>query len=301
MMKVRLAVLSAVAAIALSACGGGAPKGQVVAKVGKSEVTAIDLQSELQGFKTSDPKVRKAAEQQALNGIIQRKILAEAAKKAGIDKSPEFARQESRLKEALLVKTWQDNLVRAVPAPSNEEVQKFIAANPDLYSARKKIVIEGIRFAVPPDPTLIAALKPLNTLDEVTALLTERKVPFQQTGGQIDALTVDPRLTDQLLKLKPGAIFVMPQNNLILVGRIKEVKVEPVPDNIAVQHATQYLHAKATQEVVQRRFGALVQAGRANVKFSKAYEPAPAPKAGAPAAKPAAPAPAATPAAQKPG
>lgn len=298
--------LTAVACLGLASCGDkGAPEGQVVARVGKDEVTVLDLQAEMAGFKAPNAQARKAAEQAALNSIIERKILAEAAKKEKVDKSPEFSRQQERLNEVLMVRTWQESLVKAVPAPSPDEVQKFVNEHPDLYSAHKIILIDGLRFATPRDPTLAQALQPLSTLEEVAALLTQRKIPFGNGAGEIDTLQVAPRMSEQLLKLPPNEVFILPQGNFVLAGRIREVKTVPVPNNVAVKHATDYLRATRVREAVGRRFGSTVAAGRKDVKYNKAYEPpkpaakgaAPAAKAGAPAA---AAAPAAAPAAQAP-
>src|SRR5579862_5822881 len=98
-MKSQIAVALAVTAcVALTACGnGGQPKGQVVAKVGKEEVTVLDLQSALTGFQAPNAAVRKAAERQALSAIIQRKVLAQAARQQKLDRTPEFARQQQQL------------------------------------------------------------------------------------------------------------------------------------------------------------------------------------------------------------
>ena len=158
-MKSRFPVaLAALASLSLAACGnGGQPKGQVVAKVGKEEVTVLDLQSALAGYQAPNAAARKAAEQQVLSSIVQRKILAQAARKQKLDKTPEFARQEQQLTETLLVKDWQARLMKAVPAPSAEDVQQFIAQHPDLYSARKRISVDLVRFAAPNDPTLAKA------------------------------------------------------------------------------------------------------------------------------------------------
>lgn len=292
-MKSQFAVaLAAVACVGLASCGdGGQPKGQVVAKVGKAEVTVLDLQGEMAGFHAPNATVRKQAEQRALNSIIQRKLLTQAAEKLKIDKTPEFARQKERVNEALLVKTWQDQLVHAVPAPSLDEAQQFVAQNPNLYNARKRFSIQAVRFNTPNDPTLAAALKPLNTLDEVRALLTERKIAFANTTGEIDAFATDPRLVDQLLKLKPGAVFVMPQGGAVLVGSITGVRTDPVANDLAIKHATAYLRQRRVQESVNRRFGSVVQQGLKTVKYAKGYEPPkpPAAKAATSAPTPAKP------------
>ncbi|HEY3948378.1 SurA N-terminal domain-containing protein [Phenylobacterium sp.] len=300
-MKVKFAVaMAAVACVGLTACGNGQPKGQVVAKVGKEEVTALDLQSAMNGFQAPNAQVRKAAEQQVLAQIVQRKILAQAARKQKLDKTPEFARQQQQATEALLVRDWQEKLVKSVPAPNPDEVNTFIAQHPDLYSARKRFTVDVVRFPTPNDPTLAKALQPLHTLDEVRALLTSRKIPFGSNQTQIDALAVDPKFIEQIMKLKPDDVFIVPQpGGTVIAGHIVDTKVDPVGNDIAKRHATEYLRRTRVQETINRQFGSVVQQGLKDVKYAKGYEPVkrPAAKPGAtpaaPAAAPAAGAPAA--------
>lgn len=300
-MKTKFAVVVAAAAcLGLAACGdGGQPKGQVVAKVGKEEVTALDLQTALANFKAPNAQIRKAAEQQALSQIVQRKLLAQAARKQKLDKTPEFARQERQMTETLLIRDWQEKLVKAVPPPNADEVNQFIAAHPDLYSARKIFSVDVVRFQPPNDPTLAKALQPLHSLDEVRSLLTERKIPFAGNATQIDALAVDPRFVDQLMKIKPDDVFIVPQaNNVVIAGHISGVKVDPPPSDIATRHATEFLRRSRIQEAVNRQFGAAVQQGLKEVKYAKGYEP---PKPGPTSPKPGAqPAPPAAPSAAQP-
>jgi len=280
-------MLIALVCAGLAACGDkGEPKGQVVARVGNDEITALDLQTEMAGFQAPNAQVRKAAEQQALNAIVQRKLLVQAAKKDKIDKSPDYARLRDRMDDVLLVRTWQERLARAVPAPSPEEIQKFITEHPDLYSARKRISVSGLRFNAPNDPNFVKAIQPLNTLQDVQALLASRNIPFKEATAEIDALAVDPRFTDQLLKLKPDAVFVVPQNGGVFVGKITNVKVDPVDAATANRHAAAYLRAARTQEAMSRRLGPVVFQGMKTVKYNKAYQP-PKPPAAAKAAAPA--------------
>ena len=289
-MKLQFAgVLTAVACLGLASCGGGQPKGQVVATVGKDEVTALDLQSQLANYRAPNAQARKAAEQQALNSIVQRKVLAQAARDLKIDRSPEYARQKKQLDEALLVKVWQDQLVRAVPTPSQDEAQLFVGQHPDLYAAHKQFIIQGVRFATPSDPSIGEAMKPLNTMDEVKALLTARKVQFAPAGGTVDSLGVDPRITEQFMKLPPGSVFILPQGNTVFAGTVTEVKTDSVPSDVALKHATQLLKQQRVQETVSRRFSAAVQGKLKDVKWAKGYEPPKAPPKTPTPAKPAAP------------
>ena len=275
-MKVQFAVaMAAIASVALASCGdGGQPKGQVVAKVGKEEVTALDLQSALAGFKAPNAQVRKAAEQQALAQIIERKLLSQAARKQKLDKTPEFARQQEQMAETILIRDWQEKLVKSVPAPNSDEVNQFIAQHPDLYGAHKVFSVDVVRFVAPNDPTFGKTLQPMHTLDEVRALLNERKIPFASNATQIDALSVDPRFVDQLLKLKADDVFIVPQaNNAVVAGHISAIRVVPIANDLAVRHATDLMRRQRVQEAVNRQFGSVVQQGLKDVKYAKGYEP----------------------------
>ena len=296
---VRGLLLAASACLVLASCGKKEPTGQVVATLKGKEVTAAELRNELSGFQAPNPQVRKQAEQQALDQILTRKALSQAAEKAGVGKTPEFALQEKRLHEALLVQTWQQQVSKLVPEPSRVEADKFIAEHPDMYAQRKVWLVEQVRFPRPSDPNLINQMRPLNTLEDLVAFLNANRIPSRAGGEQIDALAIDPKVTDQIVKLAPGEVFLIPNGNLLVANRIRETRVAPVTGEPAVKHATNYLKGVRTQEAVQRQFGAVVAAARKDVKYAKAYQPKPPPKA--PAAAPAAAAPAAaTPAAAAP-
>src|SRR5579872_745715 len=89
-----IAPLALGALLLLSGCNFGSssspktPTGQVVATVGSREITRRELQVELAGSTATTPAAQKAEQQLALRRIIQRVILANAAKAQGLDKDP---------------------------------------------------------------------------------------------------------------------------------------------------------------------------------------------------------------------
>lgn len=294
----RLALM-ALACIAVAGCGkkDEKPTGQVVATVRGEEITAIDLRNELGNFAAPDARTRKMAEQQALNQIIARKLLAAAADKAGVAKTPEYAQQETRMKEALLVQVWQNQIIKSVPAPSREEAEQFVAQHPDMYAHRKLLSVDQLRFPRPTDPNVVLGLRPLNTIEEVTAFLNSRGIRSQSDQGTIDTLNLDPSITSQILALPPGEVFVVPAGNLLVANRLRESREAPVVGDPAIKHATAYLKATRSRDAARRQFEQVMAAQKKEVVYAKAYEPTPppkaAPKAAAPAAKAGAPAPAA--------
>lgn len=278
-MKLRHGVVLGVAACLLVAgCGKGGkePKGQVVATVNGQEITAIDLRNEMGDFRAPDAATRKAAERAALQQIIDRKLLAEVAKERKLDKTPDYVQQKRRVDEAFIVRYWQTSIAKSVPAPSKEEVERFVAANPDLYAARKVFVLDQIRAPMVRDPAVIEALKPLKTLADVGSLLTSKNIRFQQGSTTLDALTAPPEVVSQIMKLPADEVFVVPQGNLLTINHIRETRVVPAPAEVATAHATQYLKNQRTQTAVQRELSAALAAAKKEkdaVQYAKAYQP----------------------------
>ncbi len=290
MHRARGLIFATVACFALAGCGSKTPSGQVVATVKGKEVTSSELNNELNGFAAPNPQIRKAAEQQALNAILMRKVLAQAADKAGVGKTPDFALQERRLHETLLVQTWQTQIAKTVPAPSKEEVDKFIADNPNLYAERKIFIADQIRFPNISDPAVIAALKSVKTIPDVAAMLALHKIPYQLGQGQIDALAVGPEGTAQIMKVPGDEVFVVPSNNVLVGSHITETRTVPVTGDEASKQASAFLKQRRTQEALRRQFGGVLATAKKDIVYAKAYEPpAPAKKATAPAAAPATP------------
>jgi EpsD family peptidyl-prolyl cis-trans isomerase len=288
-MSTRKILLAGLICVALAGCGKKAPTGQVVATVNGKEITTIELNNELNGFQAPNAQVRKAAEQQALNNIVTRKVLAQAAEKNGIAKTTAFAQQEQKLRETLLVQSWQAQISKMVPAPSHEEVDKYIADHPDMFGQRKIFELDQVRFARGIDPNVAKQFGPIKTLPAMAALLAQNNVRFEQGKTEVDALALDPTVLAQIMKLPPGEVFILPAGNLLIANQIIETKVQPVNPDIASKRAEALIKAQRTREALQRQFGGVLNAAKKNVVYNKAYQPAP-PKPPAAAGAQAAPA-----------
>lgn len=283
-MKFRgTAALAAVSCLGMAAChfpglpgGNKPPTGQVVATVDGKEITRLELEAELNGVNTADPKIRKAAEQQALQMIVARTILADEARKQQLDKTPDFALQQQRATDTLLAQSLQNKMITAVPAPSDDEAQRFITDNPDVFAQRKIFAVDTIRMARPTDLSLVKGLEPLKTLPDVDAYLTAHNIEHSRTSGNIDAVGADPRLIGQIVKLPPNEIFLFPgPNGVLLVNQIRDVKIVPFQGPDATKYATAVLKKQRTQQAVSNQMRQIVQADAKQVQYNEAYKPAP--------------------------
>ena len=120
-------LLILVAVLAISAChrAPAGTTGQVAATVDGREITVRQLSAELNGAPPAPAAAQKLQQRAALNFIIQRTILADAARKQGLDKDPNFILLNERASDALLVQQLQAKIAANVPPPSPEEVAQF--------------------------------------------------------------------------------------------------------------------------------------------------------------------------------
>jgi EpsD family peptidyl-prolyl cis-trans isomerase len=285
----RATALIAVSCVCLGACrfpgipgltSAKAPTGQVVATVGGKEVTRLELEAELTGLNTQDPKIRKAAEQQALQMIITRDILAEEARKEQLDKTPDYALQQQRASQTLLAQSLQVKLANAVPPPTDEEAQHYMTDHPDIFAQRKIFLVDTIRMARPSDPNLVKGLEPLKTLPDIDAYLTANHIDHGRTSGNIDAVGADPKLIEQILRLPPNEVFLYPgANGLLLVNQIRETHVQPFEGDQATKYALALIKRQRTQEAVSRQLRQIITTQAKTVRYNDAYKPATVPTA----------------------
>ena len=272
------------AALAVASCGqgkgGSAPAGQVVATVNGQEITASELRMEM-GDAPSDPAKASAAQQNALQSIISRKLLVAAAKERKLDGSPLASMVKQRASEMALVQLLQMSLSSAVPKVSDAEVTEFISAHPASFSQRRLISVE--QFVVPQiDPGLIKQMEPLKTMAEIQTLLDSNKVHFLRSGQVLDTVNIDPDAAAKIAGLNVNDVFVSPNGPGAVVSRISGEQVAPLAGDDAQRAAKMLLSQQRNGAQVRASIEQILAAGKSQVKINPAYQ-------GKPAANPAAP------------
>jgi EpsD family peptidyl-prolyl cis-trans isomerase len=264
---------------------GGKPAGQVVATVNGDEITALELRQEMGGFTTRDPAVLKAAQQRALEGIILRKLVVQQAKEQKLDKSADYSVQVSRGEEALLAQLYQRKVGSSVAVPTRDEAESYIAAHPEKFADRRVLVVD--QLIAGPNKIPQERLRPINSFDELKALFDAEKVPYQANVATIDTLTANAAVLEQISKLPPGEIFVVPQGGGYLFNKVVDSRPAPFEGDTAVTFAINVLRNQRAREAVARQLEVMRKSADKSIVYNEAYKPQPAVK------KAAAPAPAA--------
>ncbi|NWG46209.1 MAG: peptidyl-prolyl cis-trans isomerase, EpsD family [Alphaproteobacteria bacterium] len=155
--RARLAHMLALAlALGLGAClpdtdksaEGEARKdedGQVVARVDGEEITIHQVNSELQrsGLLGS---ADEAARDAALQAIVRRKLLANAAMAERLDRNPLVVHNLEAARDAVMGEAYMMQELAVVTEPSLTEIDDFIARNPLLFTDRRSYVVRVIEM-----------------------------------------------------------------------------------------------------------------------------------------------------------
>jgi len=283
-MSKRLAISTMCAAAALLAgCHRGAPEGQVAATVNGEEVTLQELNTEIQASNVPQGMDKKVAQQQALQHIIDRKLLLSAARDKKIDKSPEFQAQKQRTDELLLAQTYAKQQLNAVPVPTDGDIQKFMSEHPNAFATRETLQLDQIRFRPnPSDVKKLSVIQADHNLDAVAAHLTGLGIKFDRVKAGLDTAQVPTDLIKAINNLPAGEPFVLPTNGIITVNVV--VGHQPIPTDST--QARQGAVGAWRQQQFTKLIGDQLKTMKdgAKITYQNGFAPPPEKKPGAPAA-----------------
>jgi EpsD family peptidyl-prolyl cis-trans isomerase len=272
MANTRIALLAGLA-LALAACNSkeATPDGQVVATVDGKDVTIHELNAEVALLRTGESTPRKLLEQVALARVIERKMLASEARKLKLDASPQFLLARTRAEEGLMVQALQAEVQSKVQPPTREAAQKFITENPQVFADRKLFTVDQIQFLQPPNFEKLP-LKDAKTMADVESILIESNIEYRRAPQQIDTLLVNPKLTDQIVKLtnapnpEPFMFVDQPPNAVgpvVFINNVTATKTQP----FIGERAIAYAQAVLQQQDIQKRLASELE------KWKEEYKP----------------------------
>jgi EpsD family peptidyl-prolyl cis-trans isomerase len=249
----------------------------VLATYDGEEITQREVSAELAGFNFTDDKARKAGEQAALQAVLNRHILAKAARDRGIDKTPDYAILSQRAEQVVLSQQLEASVAKAVPPVAHEEAARYVTEHPDMFAEQKIFYVDQLRARGTLTKELADALAPKTSLEEAADVLTRSGVPFEKGADKLPASLLDPRTVAKILTLKSTDLFTMvAPNGGFLINHVSKVEVQPLQGASATNLATQLLTRQHTQEAVTRDLSGVIQKAKEKVSYAKGYGPPPA-------------------------
>jgi len=256
------------ALLALSGCQSK-PGGQGVAQVDGQAITTQALDAELAD---APPGVDRLAYRKViLPQLVDRTLLAQAARKMGIDKTPEFAAQRERQEQKLLVEMLAQKLANTVPVPNVQAVDAYIAAHPYEFAQRQKFYVDQIRFAQPASTEALLALGQFKTLDALADGLTRDATPFTRDHVLVDSAFLPAAIAAQVAKQPTGDPILLPYQGTYTANAIVQRMAAPVTGEPARALAGEILRRKAIADALGQTLKD--QRKKASISYEAGFKP----------------------------
>jgi len=275
-------LLVAVGAASLVAGCHKAPTGQVVATVDGDEVTLTELNAELATMQIPPNADKKMVQNAALERIIERKLLANAARQDGIDQNPEFVVRRQQLEDALLVQMLAKKIGGGVKAPGATAVDKYMSDNANMFAGRTIYTVDQIQFDTPKRQDYVKGLAAAKTMNDVVAVLDSNGIKYERGNAQMDSAAVPAPMMAQILKVPAGEPFVVPMGAKVAVSVITGNKPAPQTGDAVRPYAVNAVKNAELGKLLQDKLTA--EKAKAKIQYQSGFSAPPAPGT---AAKPA--------------
>jgi parvulin-like peptidyl-prolyl isomerase len=241
--------------------------GEVLATVNNTPIKKEDINQVLQKQGISFDKLPKEQQKKLVDKLIERELLVDVAKKAGIEKDEEYKKTLENYKKDLLIKVWMDKTYKRALI-SDSEANKYYQDNKDSYKVPEKVHARHILVKTEDEAKkIIDELKNLKgqELNKKFIELAKSKStgPSGKNGGDLGYFTkgqmVKP-FSDAAFALKKGEITTKPVKtqfgyHIILVEDKKPAGVAPFKDvkSQIVAKMRQEQFAKAVKDAIDKQ------------------------------------------------
>lgn len=256
----------------LAACGGDKQKkvGQALASVNGEEITALQLNEELQraGVPAAQQEV---ASKQLLEALIDRQVVENVALKEKIDRDPKVMQAVERAKALIISQAYMQKKLSGMAPPSKAEVEDYFNKHPELFSNRKQFDMRQLLIASKDmNDALKQVMDKSKSLDEVAAWMESNKIGFAR--AQVSRTTTDlaPELVAKLQSMPKGQLFIINEGERAMLMTIVDIKDVPVKLAAAAPQIEQYLVNTRAKDAAKQEMDRL----RAAAKIEYLNQPA---------------------------
>lgn len=258
-------------ALATSGCSREA-KGQTVAVVNGEEITAGELNAELARANLPSGADKQTARATLLQQIIGRRLLAQKATEAGIDKSPQYLAERRAGEEQLLIRLAAQRQANLVKLPDQATIDRYIAANPSMFAQRANLTLDQMEFAAPSDRAALDQMKDDHSMAQLAATLTSLNVPVVRRRAVVDSATIPPQVMKQISTLPVTEPFIIPIGGGRMVANVvvgREPVASEVPQNRRI--AAELIRNQQINQAIDAQLDQLRKA--AKIEYQPGYAP----------------------------
>ena len=257
-----------VVAALTSACQRKA-EGQTVAVVNGEEITTAELNAEFASANIPANLRKEEATQSILQRMIDRRLLTQEARSAGLDQTPDFLNQQRRTTEDLLIRMLAMRQLNTQKVPTAEELARFQASRPEAFAKREIWYLDQLNFDTPKDPRVLASIPQARSLADLEAILSKAGIAFTRGKNRINT-SVIPHDFYGKIATSTGP-FVVPGGNRMVASIVTSREPAPLVGEAARPVAVAMLRREQGAKVMENRLKAIRQS--AKIDYKEGFKP----------------------------
>jgi peptidyl-prolyl cis-trans isomerase C len=226
----------------LSGCGKKEQKsGQALVSVNGEEITALQLNEELQRSNVPVAQQEQASKQ-LLEQLIDRQLLENEAARDKTDRDPKVVQAIERAKALIIAQAYMQKRIGSMARPTKAEIEDYFQKHPEFFTHRKQFDMRELVVATSDiNDALKAELDSTKSLDDVATWLDGHQIKFAR--NQVSRTTADlpPELGTKLQTMPKGQIFIIREGERSMLISIADIKEAPVDLDTASPQIEQYL------------------------------------------------------------
>ena len=278
-----MALLPVVVAAALVAgCGDkskseGGKATQAAARVDNTEITVHQINQMLERQQGLKPEQAEAAAHQVLESLIDQQLAVAKAEEQKLDRDPQVVQLLEATRRSILARTYlEKTAVAGAGTPTPEEVRKYYAEKPALFSQRKVYALQ--EFTVPAvgeqAKALMEQLKATRGPAQFVEVLKASGIKF--TANQITqpAEGLPLGIIDPLSKVGDGEALFITANDGFKAVLVVASRSQPVGFEQAKPAIEQFLNSERRREFAMKEIKNLRTAAKIEYLGKFANKPA---------------------------
>ena len=266
--KTEMAILASLTLL-VAACGKE-PVGQVAAVVNGEEITLQEVNAELASMDIGASADREAVQKLALQRIIDRRLLATAAREDGVDSDPEFLIRRRQAEDALLAKILTERIERGAEVPTSRKIDEFIEENPNVFAERAVLNVDRLVFDYPADGDL-GIFKDDHSLAEIATRLDGLDIEYTRNQSGIDTAKLQANRVAAIMQLPEGEPFLIREGGKVMAGVVVGGRATPLSAEQAKPLAVTGLRNKAISEALKTRLDRMKST--AEIQYQPGFAP----------------------------
>ena len=183
------------------------------------EITRGELRAEAVA-RTQLAQPGPATQAQLLRAVMDRKLLAQAAKRAGLDQDIDFILAQRRSEEALLADLELKALSGSVAVPSDEDIDRFLREHPTAFLNQTMFLVDQINVRADDNQAVQGNLSKAKSLEDVSTIISRMGLLGQRSRTEWNSIFMPASLAAKLTSLSPERLFVHREGDTVIAANV---------------------------------------------------------------------------------